>query len=99
MGHNTFFVPSLGTFTLNLAPNCDFVKLREGYFYHILNCSHIPRIRNLTKKVQENSYAAPMPVCPLHPNTNNCIEFFYFIVTNEVHLFLCCCEPAMTQEK
>ena len=32
VGHNTFFVPSLGTFTPNFAPNCDFVKLREGYF-------------------------------------------------------------------
>ena len=33
VGHlNTFFVPSLGIFTLNFASDCDYVKLREGYF-------------------------------------------------------------------
>lgn len=94
-----FFVPSLGIFTLNFAPNCDFVKLREGYFITLKTVLPSPGSgiwrKGCRKICMPHQYLSP----PLCSNVDTCIEFFYFIVTNEVHPFLCCCEPAVTQEK
>ena len=49
---DTFFVPSLEILTTKFALNCDLIIPRMGYFMN-LNHFLVPRVRNLTKKLQK----------------------------------------------
>ena len=67
---DTFFVPSLEILTTKFALNCDLIIPRMGYFMN-LNYFLVPRVRNLTKKLQKKerkgkSNATTMPMSPSH---------------------------------